>query len=171
MSVQKFLTVHWIFYGDISIWSGSFTNKMSLNRLKSGILVSDTWSYLILNKRMVQTVPLINPQWVNGYRRINYYIQSWKSASLPARLCTFSPLFMLPEDWPIPSAVRVWESICVWKSFDSSSKGQGFSLTLSQITGRLTDEHSYAAKRADAVPLLASQFFLVRPPTGSPHTT
>lgn len=81
------------------------------------------------------------------------------SASPPAPLCIFSPSFMLLGDWPSPSFMCVWVSTCVWKSFDSLSKGQGFSLTLCQITGHLTDEHSYTAKHVDAIPLLACHIF------------
>lgn len=110
------------------------------------------------------TVPLINHLWKSGYRLINYCIQwsteektVWVShGCLPFLLhicANSSSSFMLVGDWPLPFFMRVWSR--VWRL----SKGQGFSLTLCQITRRLTDEHSYTAKHVDAIPLLACHIF------------
>lgn len=58
---------------------------------------------------------------------------------------TFTPLIMPLADWPLPSFMHAWACVYAWKSFDSLCQGQGFSSSLCQITGRLTDEHSYTA--------------------------
>lgn len=109
--------------------------------------------FCLQKRKKSHIFPLINLLWMSDCRIIENCIQSSTDGSnLHVALnhvfllyVTFTPLIMPLADWPLPSFMHAWACVYAWKSFDSLCQGQGFSSSLCQITGCLTDKHSYTA--------------------------